>query len=325
MNIRAIALALLLCLCLTACGGEPEESGGQMSLLETAAGLDGSEHLLTIDNREIPAWRYLYWLAYTCDQIAQSYTESEVTLDWAAPVSGGTLADYAKDQALADTALYATVENWAEKYGCVAEMEAQTPAALPDLGLGQEQMQELEQVGWLYTELYQLYHTADSALAPAAEDLRTYGQEQGAITLNRILVPMGEDRESASQRAAELFSQLNSAEDQTAKFSELTAGSADTLGPRTVLPGDDSLDASLLETAAALEEGQCSGIVESEEGFSILLRLPLDTAALMDRYFESLLASAAENSVVTTTQAYTDLDPAAFYDAWRQGRQGSGT
>lgn len=54
-------------------------------------------------------------------------------------------------------------------------------------------------------------------------------------------------------------------------------------------------------------------------------RLPLDTAALMDRYFESLLASAAENSVVTTTQAYTDLDPAAFYDAWRQGRQGSGT
>ena len=122
MNIRAIALALLLCLCLTACGGEPEESGGQMSLLETAAGLDGTEHLLTIDNREIPAWRYLYWLAYTCDQIAQSYTESEVTLDWAAPVSGGTLADYAKDQALADTALYATVENWAEKYGCVAEM-----------------------------------------------------------------------------------------------------------------------------------------------------------------------------------------------------------
>ena len=206
-----------------------------------------------------------------------------------------------------------------------AEMEARTPAALPDLGVGQEQMQELEQVGWLYTELYQLYHTADSALAPAAEDLRTYGQEQGAITLNRILVPMGEDRESASQRAAELFSQLNSAEDQTAKFSELTAGSADTLGPRTVLPGDDSLDASLLEAAAALEEGQCSGIVESEEGFSILLRLPLDTAALMDRYFESLLASAAENSVVTTTQAYTDLDPAAFYDAWRQGRQGSGT
>ena len=76
MNIRAIALALLLCLCLTACGGEPEESRGPDVTLETAAGLDGTEHLLTIDNREIPAWRYLYWLAYTCDQIAQSYTES---------------------------------------------------------------------------------------------------------------------------------------------------------------------------------------------------------------------------------------------------------
>ena len=66
------ALALSLCLLLAACGGG-EADGGEPSLLETAANLDGESVLLTVDGREVPAWRYLYWLAYTCGQIAQRY------------------------------------------------------------------------------------------------------------------------------------------------------------------------------------------------------------------------------------------------------------
>ena len=73
MKRHTIALALSLCLCLTACGGGDGDGEGQPSLLETASGLEETSVLLTIDGREIPAWRYLYWLAYTCDQIAERY------------------------------------------------------------------------------------------------------------------------------------------------------------------------------------------------------------------------------------------------------------
>ena len=61
------AVGLVLCLALSACndGKEPVE---QTSRLGEAAGLDEEAILLTVDGREIPAWRYLYWLGYICQR-----------------------------------------------------------------------------------------------------------------------------------------------------------------------------------------------------------------------------------------------------------------
>lgn len=324
MRIRKIALALLLCFCLAACGGE-EDGGGQPSLLETASGLEETAVLLTVDGREVPAWRYLYWLAYACDRIAERYMESQLPLDWSTAVPEGTLAESAKEQALSDTVLYATVENWAETYHCTpAESAGGETAILPDLGLSAEQMEELETVGRLYAALCQLCRTEDSALAPTDEELQAFGQEAGAMTLDRILVKAEGDREDARQQAEVLFSQLNGAEDQAAEFSALAAAGDDAAGPRTLFPGEGGLDAALEEAGAALEEGQISGILESEEGFSILRRLPLDTKALTERCFDRQLETAAAAASVTVTSVYETLDPAAFYNALRQARQQSG-
>ncbi len=328
---KQLAVLALSCLCLTACGGQnapPADAPARpATVLETASGLTEEEILLTIDGREVPAWRYLYWLAYTCDRLAERYAQSALPLDWSAPVPGGTLADYAKDQALANTALYTVVENWADAYGCtLPENQDSSEPALPALGLSDTQLRQLEDVGRRYAALYDLYHTQGSALAPTAEDLAAYGEESGAMTLDRILVSGGDDREAARQRISELFSQLNSAEDQAAAFSNLAAAGDDTAGPRTVLPETSPLDETLLAAAKTMAEGQCSGILESEEGFSILRRLPLDTAALMDSCFDALLESAAQQAQVAASPAYEALDAAAFYDAFQQARRsGSGT
>ena len=315
------ALALSLCLLLAACGGG-EADGGEPSLLETAANLDGESVLLTVDGREVPAWRYLYWLAYTCGQIAQRYQEAELPLDWDTPAEDGTtLAESAKAQALADTALYATVENWAETYGCApAETAESGESPLPDLGLEPERMEALAQVGRQYAALRQRAAESGSDLAPTAEELAAYGREIGAVTLDRILVSAGEDQEAARQRAEALFSQLNSAADPAATFSALAAEGDDPAGPRTVFPEEGTLDETLLAAVQALEEGQTSGILESDEGFSILRRLPLDPAALEERCFDHRLESAAAQAAVTVTPAYETLDPAAFWDALSRAR-----
>lgn len=322
MNRWMRALALSLCLCLTACGGPAEERGGQASFLEQAAGLEGETALLSVDGREIPAWRYLYWLGWDCDQTAARYKEAGLPLDWETPADGGTLADAVKDQALADTVLYAVVEAWGEQYGC-APAEG-IKADLPDQGLGEERMAELGRVGGVYAALYQLYDTEGSTLAPTVEALAAFGRETGALTLDRLLVPAGEDREAARKRAAALFSQLNSAQDQGTLFASLAAGGGDTAGPRTVLPGEDGLDEALLAAAQALEENQCSGIVESEEGFSILRRLPLDEERVKPAHFNSLLETAAEAAQVRLSQGYMDLDTTAFHQALEGLRAGHG-
>lgn len=333
MKKRIAALALALCLGLSGCAFKEQEKE-ERSLLGRAAELGEEEFvLLTVDGREVPAWRYLYWLAFTCDQVREKYEDANLTLDWDTPVTGGTLADYAKDQALANTALYATVENWAEKYGCVLSEKERTALAetweercaahggegeylaeLADLGLDRPRAEKLMEVGMLYAKLYRLCLTEGSELA----DLLGMAE---SMTVDRILVGAGEDREAAREKAAELFSRLNGAEDPDTAFPALAAEGDDTAGPRTLLPGDGTLPQALEEAAKALEEGQYSGILESEEGFSILRRLASQGAEDVGETFDQMLQDAAEGAQVRTSAAYDSLNAAAFDEALAELRQ----
>ena len=98
----AFCLALGAALSLTACGGGDTEGG----LLCEASGIRPDTVLLSVDGRDVSAQRYLYWLAYACDYIADYYDSGE-GIQWGDTVSGQSLEDYAKDQALQNAALYA--------------------------------------------------------------------------------------------------------------------------------------------------------------------------------------------------------------------------
>lgn len=311
-------LILLLCLLLTGCSRNVPNQREAESALEKASGLEETAVLMTVDGRDVPAWRYLYWLVWTCDQLQQRHAESGTALDWDAPVSGGTLAQYAREQALADTALYAVVENLAQETGYVPAQEQGADAALPELGFSPEQLEELEAVGRMYGWLYEQYCEGKGPLVPTEEELRDYEAAGAFVTLDRILIPAGEDREAARQRAAEWFSRLNSADDQAAVFSALAAEGGDRQGPRTLRRDDGTLPAELLAAAQDLQPDQCSGILETQEGFSILRRMETPPDALRELYFDDALLSLAETAEIAAAPAYVTLDPAAFYQVWTQ-------
>ena len=339
MKKRIAACALLLSLTLlTACGG----GGAGKTMFEKASGLAPDAVLLTVEGREVPAWRYLYWLAAACDTVSEFYGENGQPVDWDAPLDGGTLADYAKEQALADTVLYATVEQWAERYGCAltdedraaldgawAEKAAEhggEDAYLADLaaqGLDRDQAMALAEDGRRYAKLYELYRTAGSPLAPTEEDLASFAAERGYLTVDRILLAVRDEaaKEPQRQRAEELFAQLNASGDPLTAFSALAETySDDPDRSRTVRPGAGALDPALEQAAMALAENQWSGILETPEGFSILLRLPADRETVASDYFDHLLQAAAGEAAVETTRAWEGLRPGAFYKALTRAR-----
>lgn len=166
----------------------------------------------------------------------------------------------------------------------------------------------------LYAKLYNLCLTEGSELSGLLDQV-------DSLTVDRILISAGEDREAARERAAEVFSRLNVAEDPAAAFPALAAEGDDAAGPRTLLPGDGTLSQALEEAARALEEGQYSGILESEEGFSILRRLASESGALAGEAFDRLLQDAAEGALVQTAPAYDGLDAAAFDKALAELRE----
>ncbi len=309
MKQHIIGPALALCLLLTACGGREEEhiGGSRASVLARAAEMEDETVLLTVEGREIPAWRYLYWLAYACDRIREQYDRAGLPVEWHGILEEQTLADYAAGQALADTVLYATVEDWAETYGVTAG--ERTPVPMPETGLPQAQMAELEQVGLLYAGLYELFCAEGSVLAPEEEELARFAREEGWLTVAQLRIPWEGDREAARQRAEELFARLNGAADQAGEFSALGAD-----GPITLRAGDGALEPALESAALALEEGQCSGILETGACFVLLRRLEVETGPAREAYFDHLLQSAAADADVSRSAAYEELDAARFYE-----------
>lgn len=272
---------------LTGCGSKAQET--------PAADLPADEEvLLYINDREIPAWRYFCWLERACAGAEEDLTDAQRAAF--------------KAQALADTALYAAVEDLAAQHGVT--LTAEEAAALdttPWAGLSPAHQAELSAVGGLYAKLCALAAQAGSSLAPDGETLAAFAKEQNCITLDRILIPAGE---GAADRAAALYAQLNGG--GQAAFEDAKAQSADTAGIRTFTLGDGTVSLALESAAAVLEEGQLSGILETDEGYSILLRYPTELTNLAVPWLDAQLRSAAEGAKVQTTQEFEDLDVNGF-------------
>ena len=355
MNRRiAFCLALAAAISLTACGGGDTEEG----LLYEASGIRPDTVLLSVDGRDVSARRYLYWLAYACDYIADYYDSGE-GIQWGDTVSGQSLEDYAKDQALQNAALYATVETWAEDYGCTLTDDDRTAMdrewaaraaqyggeeayldVLARMGLDRTEAEAISGDYYLYRHLYELYCTEGSQLAPAEHDLETFAQEQGYLTVDHIWISTADadpaDPEAAAAcraRAEEAFSKLNGSADPLNDFAVLAATYSDETdrdqhpSGYTCKAGDGTLPAACEEAVLALEEGQFSGVVEADDGFYLLLRKPLDLDAVAPDYFDALLQAAADSAEVSAARAYEDLNVQQFYDGLQQARaaqRGSG-
>ena len=315
-------MCLVLCLSLTGCAAAPQlsQTPNAAPLLGGAAGLDEEEILLRVDGREIPAWRYLYWLARACDTICGEYRAAGMEPDWTAAPEGRSLAEYAKSRALSDTALYAVVENLAERCGCAGEEEAALLRPVPELGLNEARAAELDRVGQMYQELYALFCTEGSAISPSEEELSAFAAENGWIGYEQIVVAFGEDRAAAKAQAAELFSRLNAAEDAAAEFSALAAAGGGAVGLQTLGP-DDGGAAAARDALEHLSVGQYSGILETEDGFAVFLRCQPRREDLLEPCFDALLRDAAESAEVQAAAAYTALDVPSFYRSLEQLRE----
>lgn len=314
-------LILALFFALTACGGGKEEDNRSQasSVSERMAGIEEMEILLTVDGRRVPAWRYFYWLEQTCDAIREDYLAAGLELDWNAAAGDRTLGEYAKAQALSDTLLYATVENWADLYDCHAEEEAPATfeANLMTEGLRPEQAAELNAVGAAYGRLYDLFCTEGSVLYPSPEALASHVEETGWMSMDYIFIPMEENRNTAEEKAAVLFSRLNTAGDQDAEFEAMMAEAQGNAGQKSFRAGRGAVEQTLEETLKNLREGQFSGILETESGFALLKKRAVPKNVLMESFFDQMLQDAVETAKVQCGNAYLSLHVETFcQDLW---------
>lgn len=318
------------------------------ALLPFAAGLESDETALTVNGQEVPADLFLYWLALNCTSFQQYY---------GMPVD--LYADALLQDSLNMTAYYVLMEQKALEEGCPLTDEQNAEIQEQMLANGEQTYENQKLLFGLTDETMEFIFAVDSyynnllqALTgdPTQEDLDAYLSDNGIFSVKHILLmtvdPAGTpeaqengsyaypslDEETVAEKKAlaeDLLAQLQASDDQETLFDELMNEYSEDTGLAYYPDGytydnTTSLVDGFREAALALEPGELSGIVETDYGYHIMLRLPVDPEDYRDACRQSGLNDQInqwlEDAEITPVAAVEALDVSDFFDrynAWQ--------
>lgn len=333
--IRALAglLASVLLVAGVALVGNMPNGKRTDGIFYQASGIHPDAALMTVNKRSVSAEEYLYWLAYDCDYLSSHMG----SVDFDAAVSGGlTYGQYAMEDAQRTVVLYAVVRQWAQEAGITLSEESQAQLdaqrqqyvtyyggeegyakQLELMGLTDEGFQQINQVYFLYSELYKAYCTADGALRPSDEEIAAFAQSGGYCTFLPLYWSItGDEATDAATlaQAQEAAARLRSAEDVTAAYLQIAQELALQASETGETAAVQDLDSSVAAVLTALAEGQVSDVVTTAKGYYVFVGQALNADAVLDKMFNAKLDAMRESAGIRyNCRSYDKLNVARFY------------
>lgn len=361
MKRKIIALTMAAAMLLTACSGKPagEEPSG---VYYEITGVDPEETVLVLDGNEIPAELYCYWAAFNCSALEYQlkmyhdyygmYEEifgDDGEIDWNAefPSSKMTLNEYAKSMVEDTVFFYAAIENMAKKYG--VELTEEDKAAieeerlnmvdslggeeafedyLEETGLSRDNLERVMAATSLLDGLMEQAGQEGSDLYLPAENYGEYLRYTDYIVLFTGSSLSDEEKAAKRQTAEDLLAQLNAGGDKEELFVQLAgehseeARSEEQVG-YFYAPG--TMPDVFEEAAGALQPGEVSDIVETDNGLYIILgksleegleQYPEEKDELLQNYVVSLVNEYQDGIEVERRGTLTDMELGGFYQKY---------
>lgn len=314
----------------------------EQPMYEFASGLKNEDTALTVNGTEISNRFFLYWLANYC-----------YNTDYYAYISGQT-ADFAEEEirtSMLESTQSVVIYNAVLRELCAKEDVALTEEQMTELQGQIEQSGGLERVllnlGVSEEEFYRIaqsnYYFTNYAKKvmgePTQQDLEDYVAEKKFYRVKHILLKTVDDSRQPLEdsviaekkaKAEDLLGQLQAvdAAGLEAKFDELMNEFSEDgrtedgalAAPDGYTAGPGEMVEPFEKASLALEAGELSDIVESEFGYHIILRLPLDLSQYEADWYsdgaDALITKAMEAADVKTQDAIQDLNVKEFYDRY---------
>lgn len=336
---------------------EPMDLSQVTDPVEAVCGLARDTVVANVGQAQVTADELLYWMVNGVNlNLSQS---GGVELPWDLELEGGgTLSDSFKESALEVAAFYALLPQKAQAEG-ITEISQETQDQLAQLRdsylgkLGSEKMVDyyflaggmadwntftaLNHKADLLTQLQKAYFGEGSEGYPTDAEVLAFAQDElGAFRVKHILLmtmdqatrePLDEAAAAEKKTLAEdLLAQLRESADPIALFDQLMNQYSEDGGLATnpdgyVFDSTASLVGGFREATLALEVGQISDLVETDYGYHIMLRLPLDPADYREKAVAWRMQEKSdlwlEEAGVETTQAYDQLDLAQIWPQYQ--------
>ena len=332
---------------------QTETAASTESITERATGIAPDEIVATVDGNSAPAELLTYQVGYSCtylDYAMKAYGGDGIDLAGTLP-DGQTTAEYIRTESLEMLKQQLVLENLAAKHGITlsmetaAELAAQREADIAEygedgylaeiykLGLSEAGYERVVRANYLYQALYDAYTAPGGDLSVSDGELAAYAAENGYITADHILLPTidTETREPLDEKtvadnralAEDILARLRASDDPIGLFAELadkhSADPGRLTNPEGYTFGEGRMVDEFDSAARALGENEISDIVESEYGYHIILRRPLDAAAAADavreEYFDVFFLAEVDKAEMELSPAADRFDVAAVYEA----------
>lgn len=317
------------------------------------AGVAGEEVLVKLGTAEITANDYLYWLQRSISDYLEPFGGQMTTLPWDTEMSDGlTFGQYMLDNALDAAALHcmlrelARQENLSPDPKVATQVDKQYADMVVQAGsdesrvihtlwtqmLSRELLTTLNENTELFDQLAELYYGENSGHYPTDAEVNAYLDEVGRYKAKHILLatidldtrePLDEATVAQKKAQAEDFlAQLRAAEDPIALFDDLMNEHSEDSGLATNPDGYTTAKGEMVapfeEAALALKAGEISEVVESDFGYHIILRLPLDPDDFRDDCVGSLMEKRIDQEIerlgLEKTAAFDKLNVGDFWD-----------
>lgn len=357
--------AALLSGCTPKTPGTP--AAGEHDIVQEVLGIPSSTTLLTIDGVDVPAGRYLFWLVNSIetekyygglatdeDWIQQVNGMTMRDALKADALQTLTLYQVVENHA-AQEGVTVNQEDQDELDAQLQDLEEQAGGAeyfqnrMDSVCISKEDFRTINLVPYLDEALSQKLEERGE-LEVSQEELDDIVEENGLYGAKHILISTrrtnadgtgyedfsDEEKAEALAKAQDLREQLRNAGDSEELFDELmneySEDGRNEDGTLAMPNGYTLVYAGQMvpefeEGAMALKEGEISEPIESQFGYHIILRLPLDREELQEQFngeykLNTILQGWIEDANVTTTSIYDELDPKVFYDTLQQVNEG---
>ena len=317
------------------------------------AGVAGEEVLVKLGTAEITANDYLYWLQRSISDYLEPFGGQMTTLPWDTEMSDGlTFGQYMLDNALDAAALHcmlrelARQENLTPDPDVATQVDKQYAAMVVQAGsdesrvihtlwtqmLTRDLLINLNENTELFSQLAELYYGENSGHYPTDAEVQAWLDEQGIYRAKHILLATIDldtreplDEAAVAQKKAkadDILAQLRGAEDPIALFDDLMNEHSEDSGLATNPDGYTTVKGEMVapfeEAALALKAGEISEVVESDFGYHIILRLPLDPDDFRDDCVTSLMEKRIDQEIerlgLEKTAAFDKLNVGDFWD-----------